>query len=202
MKKFFLSAIVLIGTTMASNAKDPTPGVKVKVNLNLNTFQSIEIGSGAVNGASGYGDVVTLNYANADDYRNGVSTLVNNQLKVTSVGSGFKVKATLSDADFTRDGSGGAEKISAKEILRIEVGKNLSGVKTGKMVEAGSLQEWNISGTLGSNGQASVLDQELDVKYFGLPISDSKLKQYFHNVTKEQQAIAYTVDVTYTIAPN
>ncbi len=196
MKKLILSAFVLLGASTVSNAQTTNP-VKVKVNVNLNSFQSIEIGSGAQNGQTGYGDVVTLTYANAENYRNGVSTLINNQLKVTSVGSGFKVKANLSNINLTRTSSAGVETIPANEILEIEVGKNLAGVTSGRTVDVNG-PEWNLSAV--SSGQSSVLDQELDVKYFGRPISDSKLKQYFNNVGR--QAIAYTVDVTYEVVPN
>lgn len=196
MKKLILSTFVLLGASTVSNAQTANP-VKVKVNVNLNSFQSIEIGSGAQNSEAGYGDVVTLTYANAENYRNGVSVLVNNQLKVTSVGSGYKVKANLSNINLTRTSSSGVETIPANEILQIEVGKNLAGVTSGRTVDVNG-PEWNLSPV--SSGQASVLDEELDVKYFGKPISDSQLKAYFNNVGK--QAIAYTVDVTYEVVPN
>jgi hypothetical protein len=196
MKKLILSAFVLLGASTVSNAQTPNP-VKVKVNVILKSFQSIEIGSGAQNGETGYGDVVTLTYANAENYRNGVSALINNQLKVTSVGTGFKVKANLSNINLTRTSSAGVEKIPANEILEIEVGKNLAGVTEGRTVDVNG-PEWDLSAV--SSGQASVLDQELDVKYFGKPISDSQLKQYFNNVGN--QAISYRVDVTYEVVPN
>jgi hypothetical protein len=197
MKKLILSAFVLLGASTVSNAQTANP-VKVKVNVNLNSFQSIEIGSGATPGG-GYGDEVTLEYKTAEDYRNGVSKLVAKQLKVTSIGSGYKIKASLSDlADaptdyLKRNGSAGVATIKASDILKIQVG-------AGAVKDAiQNIPEWTFSDQT-SSGQSSVLDQELDVKYIGERIDQANLRDYFNNVGKE--SIRYSVVVTYSIETN
>src|SRR5690606_31863105 len=126
MKKIILSTFALFAAVVITNAQTPPPPVKVKVNVNLNPFQSIEIGSGATGVESGYGDVVTLEYKNADDYRTGVSKNVAKQLKVSSVGSGYSVKAKLANANLERDGADGAESIDASHILEVAIGKGFS----------------------------------------------------------------------------
>lgn len=197
MKKLILSAFVLLGASTISNAQTANP-VKVKVNVNLNTLHSIEIGSGATPGG-GYGDEVTLEYNTAEDYRNGVSKLVAKQLKVTSIGSGYKIKASLSDTDdaptndLKRTSSAGVATITASKILKIQVG-------AGAVQEAiQNIPEWTFSGQT-SSGQSSVLDQELDVKYIGARIDQEDLRDYFNNVGKE--SIKYSVVVTYSIETN
>lgn len=194
MKKLILSVFILF--SLIFHATGQTSGVKVKVNVNFNKFQSIEIGSGATpNGA--YGDVVNLTYATAEDYRNGVSQYVANQLKVSSVGTGYKVKAKLSNANLTRVGSNGIATIPASDILQVKVGKGISAATSGSTLST-SGHEFLLSAT--SDGGSSVLAEELDVKYFGLAIPEAKVKEYFNNVGKE--SIAYTVDVTYEVVPN
>ncbi|WP_206366901.1 hypothetical protein [Sphingobacterium sp. SGL-16] len=193
-----MSAFVLLGASTVSNAQTANP-VKVKVNVNLNSFQSIEIGSGATPGG-GYGDEVTLEYKTAEDYRNGVSKLVAKQLKVTSIGSGYKIKASLSDLDDAptdylkrNTGSAGVETIKASDILKIKVG-------AGAVKDAfQNIPEWTFSDQT-SSGQSSVLDQELDVKYIGERIDQANLRDYFNNVGKE--SIRYSVVVTYSIETN
>lgn len=205
MKNFAALAFILMSTFSIVKAQNNTitstnNDVKVKVNVNLNSFQSIEIGSGAQNPEAGYDDVVTLTYASAEDYRNGVSKLVAKQLKVSSVGSGFTLKAKLSNlnaptTDLTRSGNVGVDKISADEILQIAVGSTGQSLNQGN--EINNLQ-WTLNNE--SNGQASVLDKELDVKYFGKKINQDRLQAYFNNVKNQQ--LSYTVDVTYEILPN
>src|SRR5690606_8809837 len=164
-----LSTFALFAAVVITNAQTPTPPtpVKVKVNVNLNAFQSIEIGSGATGGIGEYGDVVTLDYKNAEDYRTGVSKNVAKQLKVSSVGSGYSVKAKLVNANLERDGSDGAATIPASDILEVAIGKGF----TDATPSSGSVL--NTTGTafdFAGTGSSSVLDEELDVKYFGKKI--------------------------------
>src|SRR5690606_24213713 len=128
MKKIILSTFALFAAVVITNAQTPTPPtpVKVKVNVNLNAFQSIEIGSGATGGIGEYGDVVTLNYNNATDYRTGVSKNVAKQLKVSSVGSGYSVKAKLAKSTLDRVGSDGVATIAAGDILEVAIGKGFT----------------------------------------------------------------------------
>lgn len=195
MKKIILSTFALFAAVVITNAQTPTPNsVKVKVNVNLNAFQSIEIGSGATGGESGYGDVVTLNYNNANDYRTGVSKNVAKQLKVSSVGSGYSVKAKLVNANLERVGSDGVATIAAGDILEVAIGKGFTDAtpNSGKAITTTGTA-FDFAGT----GSSSVLDEELDVKYFGKPISQDNLRTYFNNVGNKP--IAYRVDVIYEI---
>ncbi|MBD1429751.1 hypothetical protein [Sphingobacterium litopenaei] len=197
MKNLILSAAVLLGVTFSANAQNSSPApVKVKVNVNLNSFQSIEIGSGATPSGE-YGDIVNLTYADANDYRNGISKNVPNQLKVSSIGSGYKVKAKLSQAVLNRTSAEGAQNIQANEILEIQVGKNLAGATSGKIVTLSGVEFTDLSAS--NTGSASVLDEQLDVKYFGKPIPQNKLQTYFNNVGNK--SLSYTVDVLYEILP-
>lgn len=193
--KSVLVILVLCSTVKAQNSPTPTP-VKVKVNLNLNSFHSIEIGSGATPSGE-YGDIVNLTYANANDYRNGISKNVPNQLKVSSIGSGYQVSSRLSKATFERTSSEGAQSISAGEILEIQVGKNLSGATSGKEISTTGVLFTGLSNS--STGSSSVLDEQLDVKYFGKAIPQSRLQTYFNNANRS--SISYTVDVIYEILP-
>lgn len=193
--KSVLVILVLCSTVKAQNSPTPTP-VKVKVNLNLNSFHSIEIGSGATPSGE-YGDIVNLTYANANDYRNGISKNVPNQLKVSSIGSGYQVSSRLSKATFERTSSEGAQSISAGEILEIQVGKNLSGATSGKEISTTGVMFTGLSNS--STGSSSVLDEQLDVKYFGKAIPQSRLQTYFNNANRS--SISYTVDVIYEILP-
>jgi len=202
MKKIILSTFALFAAVLITNAQTATTSslpsdsksVKVKVNVNLNSFQSIEMGSGATGGDGDYGDVVTLEYKNADDYRTGISKNVAKQLKVSSVGSGYSVKATLAKTTLTRIGADGAESIDANDILEIAIGKGFSDAtpNSGKAITTTGTA-FDFAGT----GSSSVLDEELDVKYFGKPISQENLRTYFNNVGNKP--IAYTVDVMYEI---
>ncbi|EEI91153.1 hypothetical protein HMPREF0765_3179 [Sphingobacterium spiritivorum ATCC 33300] len=86
MKKFLLALVVTGAMVTAVKAQTAA----VKVNVILNPIQSISLGEGASN------DVVNLEYKTVEDYKNGVSKTVNNQLYVTSIGGGYKIKAKSS----------------------------------------------------------------------------------------------------------
>src|SRR5690606_23523008 len=161
MKKIILSTFALFAAVLITNAQTPPPTVKVKVNVNLNPFQSIEIGSG--------GDVVTLDYKNADDYRTGVSKNVAKQLKVCSVGSGYTVKAKLAKLTLDRVGSDGVATIAADEILEVARGKGFSDATPSSETVLSTTGEALFD--FCETGSISVLDEELDVKYYGKKIS-------------------------------
>jgi len=195
MKKIIFFAAAIIGSVTAANAQSQA---KVKVNVELKPFQSIEIGSGAGqnnDGKSvtpGYDDEVTLKYQNVADYTNGVEKNVVKQLKVSSVGSGYKVKATLSSPDFTKTAGGGVGSYDAKELIAIQV--------DGKAVTTDKNMEFGPFGTT-STAESSVLNKELDVKYIGKPLNETTVKKLLGNSDKNTTA-AYTIDVVYTIAAN
>lgn len=196
MKKLILAAVALVITFSVAQAQTNTSGVKVKVNVELNPFQSIEIGSGVVPGAApaGYDDAVTLRYKTAADYKHGVDTLVQRQLKVSSVGSGYRVKAALSSGGkFIKELGNGQADYDASQLLEIAVGGKAS------QTAAANLDFGPFGQT--SDAGSSVLDQELDVKYIGKPLNEDTVKKLLGNGGKDSKAV-YTVDVVYTIAAN
>ncbi|WP_164111534.1 MULTISPECIES: hypothetical protein [Sphingobacterium] len=203
MKKVVLALAVAFAAVVGTQAQTASSSsVKVKVNVELNPFQSIEIGAGGTN-SGGYGDEVTLVYNTADDYKSGVSKVVEKQLKVSSVGSGYKVQATLgfnsgNSGKFNKLQGGGVENIDAAQLLEIAIGKSgsVSGLTTGTTATAG-MEFGGFSST--STGESSVLDQELDVKYFGKKLDEGMLRTLFGD---QKDQAKYTIDVVYTIATN
>lgn len=188
---FVLVASFLMLTTVHAQTS-----AKVKVNVELNPFQSIEIGSGAgTDGpiSAGYDDEVTLRYVNSDDYKLGVEKTIAKQLKVTSIGSGFRIKATLSEnGQFSKLYGNGDSKVNADQLLQIAVGGKTS-INAAAQMDLGSF-----GASIGA--EASVLDEELDVRYIGKPItSPTLLKQLLNN--KDSQAL-YSIDVLYSISAN
>lgn len=200
MKKVILALAVAFATVAGVQAQD---AAKVKVNVELNAFQSIEIGSGAQNPGVGYGDEVTLVYNTTQDYKQGVSVEVPKQLKVSSVGTGYKIKAALSYSgnvgNFGKVEGSGDETIGASELLEIAIAKN--GVNYGASQTAAASLTFDGFGTIG-DGASSVLDQELDVKYIGKPLDATKLGKLFGTGNEASATAKYTIDVVYTIATN
>ncbi|WP_336834244.1 hypothetical protein [Sphingobacterium siyangense] len=191
MKKLIIIASVLLGTFGLAKAHS---SAKVKVNVVLNPFQSIEIGKGET-GANL--DEVTLEYKNAADYKNGVEKVVPKQLKVSSVGSGFRVKAELryngvATASLNKVTGNGINTVDANQLLAITVGNSA------KMDVA---QNMDFGPVGSSDAQSSVLDKELDVKYSGKSMDETMVKKLLGNSGKDTGA-TYTVDVIYTIAAN
>lgn len=199
MKKVVLALAVVFAAVVGTQAQTASSSsAKVKVNVELNPFQSIEIGSG-----SNSGDEVNLVYNTASDYKTGVSKLVEKQLKVSSVGSGYKVKAALgftsgNSGKFIKVLGGGVENIDASQLLEIAIGKGgtVSGLTAGTTAAAN--MEFGPFGET-STGESSVLDQELDVKYFGKKLDEGMLKTLFGN---QKSQAKYTIDVVYTITTN
>lgn len=202
MKKVVLALAVVFAAVAGSQAQTASSSsVKVKVNVELNPFQSIEIGTGGSN-SGGYGDEVNLVYNTANDYKAGVSKVVPKQLKVSSIGSGYKVKATLgfnsgNSGKFNKV-QGGVENIDASQLLEIAIGKGgtVNGLTAGTTAAAN--MEFGPFGAT-STGESSVLDQELDVKYFGKKLDEGMLKTLFGN---QKSQAKYTIDVVYTITTN
>lgn len=199
MKKVVLALAVVFAAVVGTQAQTASSSsAKVKVNVELNPFQSIEIGTG-----SNSGDEVNLVYNTASDYKTGVSKLVEKQLKVSSVGSGYKVKAALgfnsgNSGKFNKMQGGGVENIDASQLLEIAIGKGgtVSGLTAGTTAAAN--MEFGPFGAT-STGESSVLDQELDVKYFGKKLDEGMLKNLFGN---QKSQAKYTIDVVYTITTN
>ena len=193
MKKIIFFAAAIIGSVTAANAQSQA---KVKVNVELNPFQSIEIGSGAKQDGqvtAGYDDEVTLKYQTASDYTNGVERMVTKQLKVSSVGSGYKIKATLSaNGQFKKEAGNGVNNYDAKKLVEIQV--------AGQSVSTDPNMEFGPFGST-STAESSVLNKELDVKYIGKSLNEATVKELLGNGGKDTKA-KYTIDVVYTIAAN
>lgn len=199
MKKVVLVLAVVFATVAGVKAQESPKSAKVKVNVVLNPFQSIELGG---SGQPGAVDVVNLVYNNANDYKNGVNKLVDKQLKVSSVGSGYKISASLglnggSTGTFKKVQGGGVENIDASQLLEIAIGKtgSLNGATNGNT--AAATMEFGPFGA-NSTGESSVLDEFLDVKYFGKQLGQDMVRKLMGNQNKAE----YTIDVVYTIAVN
>ncbi|MEI5983494.1 hypothetical protein VJ786_01130 [Sphingobacterium sp. PU5-4] len=196
MKKMILIAAVILAGINMVNAQTTSGSAKVKVNVILNPFQTISIGSGAGQDgpvSSGYDDEVTLEYKNTQDYNNGVEKNVLRQLKVSSVGSGYQVNATLSDGAKLKKAQGsGEDLVDASQVLKIAVGNK-------QTLDAAANMSWGPFGS-SSGAESSVLDQEIDVKYIGKPITNADLLRKMLN--NKESIAKYSVDVVYTIAAN
>lgn len=201
MKKIIFFAAAIIGSVTAANAQSQSPSsqAKVKVNVELKPFQSIEIGGGKGSGndggaiTSGYDDEVTLKYQNINDYTNGVEKSVLKQLKVSSVGSGYRVKATLSSLNFRKEAGDGVAQYDAKKLLEIQVGGKTA--TTDVNMDFGPVGE-------NSNAGSSVLNKELDVKYIGKPLDETAVTELLGKNGDRNTNAKYTIDVVYTIAAN
>ncbi|MDR2273409.1 MAG: hypothetical protein LBF27_21050 [Sphingobacterium sp.] len=195
MKKIIFFAAAIIGSVTAVNAQSQSQA-KVKVNVELNPFQSIEIGSGAGHDGpvtSGYDDEVTLKYEKAADYTKGVDKTIAKQLKVSSVGSGYKIKANLlANGQFKKESGNGVGAYDAKDLIEIQVG--------GMSATTDVNMEFGPFGNT-STAESSVLNKELDVKYIGKPLDEAAVKKLLGNGGKDAKA-KYTIDVVYTIAAN
>lgn len=195
MKKIIFFAAAIIGSVTAVNAQSQSQA-KVRVNVELNPFQSIEIGSGAGQDGKvteGYDDEVTLKYEKAADYTNGVNKLITKQLKVSSVGSGYKIKANLlANGQFKKESGNGLGTYDAKKLIEIQV--------DGKSASTDVNMEFGPFGNT-STAESSVLNKELDVKYIGKPLNEATVKELLGNGGKDTKA-KYTIDVVYTIAAN
>ena len=197
MKKIIFFAAAIIGSVTAVNAQSQSQSqAKVKVNVELNPFQSIEIGSGAGHDGpitSGYDDEVTLKYEKAADYTKGVDKTIAKQLKVSSVGSGYKIKANLlANGQFKKESGKGVGAYDAKDLIEIQVG--------GMSATTDVNMEFGPFGNT-STAESSVLNKELDVKYIGKPLDEAAVKKLLGNGGKDAKA-KYTIDVVYTIAAN
>src|SRR5690606_13856314 len=93
-----------------------------------------------------------------------------------------------------RVGSDGVATIPASDILEVAIGKGFSDATPSPEKEMNTTGlDFDFAGT----GSSSVLDEELDVKYFGKPIGQENLRTYFDNVGNKP--IAYEVYVMYEI---
>ena len=158
----------------------------------LNPVLAIEIGNPSAPGNGetvppGYGDLVTLEYKNAADYTNGVSKKVAGQLKVTSIGSDFKVYAQTSANHLTRV-SGGNETMEG-ELVTVAIGNG----------PAKNVRDMAAQQDFGTITGKSTTAKSLDVTYSAAALNDTKLATLLKN--NNNSKVTYTTDVTYTVIP-
>ncbi|HMR18708.1 MAG TPA: hypothetical protein PKA53_05375 [Sphingobacterium sp.] len=195
MKKVILS-VAFIAIAIVSLKAQTSGGVaNVKVNVVLNPTLSISLGSGANDGE--LQDEVTLEYKSAKDYLTGVDTTVSKQLKVTSIGSGYRLKATLSNGGkFTKvqgDASGQAE-IDASQLLQVGIG--------GSTIKDGAANmDLDPQGS-NSNASSSVLNKEIDMYYRAKELNEGQIKQILGSNANKSTIAKYTVDIVYSIEAN
>jgi len=190
MKKVILSLALVVAGVVGVNAQ--TPSTKVKLNVVLNPVLAIEIGnSDAANTGetipSGYDDVVTLEYKNATDYTTGVSKTVDGQLKVTSIGSDFKVYAQTSTNNLTRVSDG--NETMEGDLVTIAIGSSAEK----NVRDLVSQQDY---GTITGK---STTAKSLDVTYRAAALNDTKLAALLGN--NNNNKVTYTTDVIYTVVP-
>ena len=108
MKKLILFAAILFASVSLVSAEGTgtTPGTvkegNVNLTLNLHPFQSISIGGTHDGGTGGTGSTashVVLNYVTAEDYKNGVSTTMNDHISVVAAGQ-YAVYAEAKEVNF------------------------------------------------------------------------------------------------------
>lgn len=192
MKKVILSLVLVAVAIVGVNAQVNGPITKVRLNVVLNPVLAIEIGNPSAPGNGetvppGYGDLVTLEYKNAADYTNGVSKKVAGQLKVTSIGSDFKVYAQTSANHLTRV-SGGNETMEG-ELVTVAIGNG----------PAKNVRDMAAQQDFGTITGKSTTAKSLDVTYSAAALNDTKLATLLKN--NNNSKVTYTTDVTYTVIP-
>lgn len=178
MKKILLfAAILFAGTSLvkAQNASNVTT-----LNVRLYPLQTI-----VVNPAI---SEVNLDYKLTTDYKNGVSSLQEDHLKIYSTGA-FIVQVASATNDIKR--TNGTETISASTI-KVKAAAGTTNALTGQtMAEVGlSTTPTNLinSGTGG-------VDKNFNITYSGLDLNG-----YVNNYYNDENPTVYTTTVTYTIA--
>jgi len=190
MKNTILAIVFVAVSVLGAKAQS---SANVKVNVVLNPTLSISLGEGANDGSAF--DEVTLEYKSAEDYTKGVDTLVADQLKVTSIGSGYRVRAELSNGGkFAKKDGSGIDNMDASQLLEIGVG-SAANKKTG----AAAMDFDNVGG---SNASSSVLNKDVDVYYRAKELNEGQIKQLLGDNATKSSTATYTVDVVYTIAAN
>jgi len=190
-----LLAVVAVGAQAQTNqlATEPDPdkrdivvGGSAKVQANLTFFPvlHIELGSGATekNGM----DVVNLSLNTVDAYQTGIYQKVPKQLKIFSIGSDYTLKASLAATPETeiRD--------ALHKIVRFGIAPTGVPVQQKRLSEKADLLQGTPEGL-----------QEMDAAYWILAANSEDRIQAFNTLLgKDGMSKKYTVDITYTIAPN
>lgn len=200
MKKGFILAAVACLAVLGANAQSK----QVKVNVVLNPALSIEVNDGSLDqGQTGLAEngAVNLIYNTATDYTTGVNKQVNDHLKVTAVGTGYKVYAKASSNVLTRNGGDGdqAAATMAGEIVSVKVGTgssfDVATLYSDRAANSGKGKDIFASGN--SNSSASVVAQPLNVLYAARALNSTEVQNFLGKNNKT--GARYTVDVVYDI---
>lgn len=188
MKKVILSLVVVVLATIGVKAQDHG-SANVKVNLVLNPVLTISLGDGATAGE----DVVDLVYASEEDYVEGVTKSVADQLQVTSIGSGYSLSAAVTGYNNGAAGKfdriGGSEVFDASELLTIKVAN-------GTAVNGAATMSF---GDFGDNASAtSVLAEQHEVTYKGTSFT-GKEDLLRDMLAEGNNSVTYSALVVYTV---
>lgn len=192
MKKIILSFALAIITTAGIQAQTSTTTADVKVNVILRPTLSIEVNLNIPNdgGELEESGAVNLVYKNANDYANGITKTIPSHLKVSSIGSGYKVHAQVANQNLNRSVGEGAETMSG-ELVKVRINDG----QERKISELNGKQEMYYNG--GGNGSSgSVLNQELAVTYRAEQLNTEQIANL---MGPNGAAARYTTTVTYTI---
>lgn len=204
MRKIILFAAILFASVSLVSAEgtppaaDPDAGTgtgtiktgDINLTLNLNPFQSIEIGGthdGGSGGTGSAGSNVVLNYVSADDYKNGVSTTMNDHITVVAAGQ-YAVYAEAKEANFT----GHADDVATSTIkLSAEQGTTKgSTVSTFNDVPLSQTAAKLISSTTGTG-----TGNTFNVKYTGAGNNAYVDKLVDNKLTTYETTVTYTIAV-------
>jgi len=209
VKKKMKKGLILAAAVCLSIAGAKAQTSNVKVNVVLNPAFSIEVDNSTLdktdNGLE-QKDAVNLVYRTASDYATGVKKDIANHLKVTSVGTGYKIFATADSRNLQRTSGEGVPEM-AGEIVTVKVGNQGNGVNiaalNGKINQVnngknGTTAKGEVVYTLGnSNSTESVVGFGLNVEYAARALNTAEVKSFLG----QNNAIGarYTVNVTYSI---
>lgn len=188
VKKIILSVAIIAATIVGAQAQTNT---KVKLNVVLNPVLAIEIGNKDASNTgetipTGYEDVVTLEYKTAQDYKNGVAKNVAGQLKVTAIGSDFKVYVKTSSSHLNRV-TGGSENL-AGDLVTVQLNGNTR-----------SVRDMIAQQDMGTITGKSTTAKSLDVTYRSAALDDNVLAKLLKNNNGDK--VTYTTDVIYSVIP-
>ena len=186
-----------------------TPTTTTKVNVVLNPAFSIEVDNSTLDQtADGLAEAQAVNlvYRTASDYATGVKKNVNNHLKVTSVGTGYKIFATADSRNLKKSSGAGDAEMDG-DIVTVKVGGQGNGVSIATLNGKAGAVNSGKNGTsatgevvyaLGnSNSSASVVGQGLAVEYAARALTTAEVKKFLGE--NNQTGSRYTVNVTYSI---
>jgi len=167
---------VLLGTsvTMAQTTTD-----QVKLNVVLNPMRSVTVTNN---------QTVDLVFQTAEDYENGVSKTIADQLNVSSIGSGYRLYAKSSiDNPKTGDKSINGENIT----VAISKGTGTATVASANIRDMAAKKDMYFN-------QNPVLNEKLSVTY----AANLGGKEKYIDKLIENKTTTYTVVITYSVETN